>query len=119
MINARTIGVLVLSIVFLLCIPVHILSETLVLEHATAHHMSGHAESDVFSHFDDMANVHWITFTIIISSALVLWFALQDAFFALALHSLPRYFYRKKYHLRTSELFRWLLLHHTSPPRIA
>ncbi len=119
MINTRTIGVLVLSIVFLLCIPVHIFSETLSSNHATMHHVDTGAVATVFSHFNDMMNAPWVAFLISISSALVLWFAVQKVFVLLTPLSPTHPSSREKYDIHSGGIFRWLMLHHTSPPRIA
>ncbi len=103
MINTRTIGVLVLSIVFLLCMPVHIFSETLTSHHTSMHHVDTGAVANIFAHFNDMVNAPWVAVTIDISNALVVWFAIHQAI--LILSALPaRHPFREQRDTHTDHL---------------
>ncbi len=117
MINTQKVGVLVLSLVFLLCIPIHIFSVTQHTTHSQhAHHAEDHVVSDMFAHLGEMTNAPWVLSFIIIVRALLSYFAIMhiDACIRqVIITPHPRVLF-----VDTGGTFYWLTLHHTSPPSL-
>ncbi len=115
MINTQKIGVLVLSLVFLLCIPIHILSVSQHMSHM--HHAEEHVAADMFTHLGEMTHAPWIFSFIIIAGALLYWFRIAYTDACL------KYVVTRSAHTQTfvdtGGISYWLTLHHTSPPSLA
>ncbi len=121
MTSARTIAVLVLSLVFVVCLPVHIFSVSLNTEHTTMHHTNDATEHTilaVFAHAREMTNVPWVTILTIILGAFIFWFRTEYLLNLYRTHSpAPQTFFNTVF-TDSGGVFRWIMLHHTSPPKI-
>jgi hypothetical protein len=116
MITIQRIIVLVLSLSFVLCIPIHTLENSPHTEHS--HHTSNSVVAEVFAHLSDMTKVPWVVLLIIISAAALLWFRLTDilSIYSKELSFVSQNEIHPPYSRNTDSLFLWLVLHHTSPP---
>jgi hypothetical protein len=121
MASARTIAVLVLTLVFVLCMPMHILSASLQTEHNATHHMgetTAHTIVPLFSHAAEMTNTPWIAMLIIILGAFVFWFRAEYLLdFYRTQSPTPQTFFNTVF-TDSGGVFRWIMFHRTSPPQI-
>lgn len=121
MTSARTITVLVLSLVFVLCIPMHVFSASLQTEHTTMHHAgeaATHTIAPLFAHAAEMTNIPWLAVFIIILGAFVFWFRTEYSQNLCRIYSpIPQTFFNTVF-TDSGGVFRWIILHHTSPPKI-
>jgi len=120
MASARTIAVLVLSLVFVLCMPMHIFSASLQTEHDATHHMgetTAHTIAPLFAHAAEMTNTPWVAILIIILGAFVFWFRAEYLLNLYRTHSsIPQTFFNTVFTDSGGFLY-WIRLHYTSPPK--
>jgi hypothetical protein len=119
MTSARYIAVLVLSTVLVLCTPLHIFSLFRDAVHTPTHHASHTAEHSItslFAHANEMTSAPWITMLTIILGALIFWFRTEYLLNLYRIHSpTPQTFFNTVF-TDSGGVFRWIKLHHTSPP---
>jgi hypothetical protein len=111
MMRTSKFSVILLGTAFLLCLPFHVMSFTMVHHE---HHTTSHADAHIFEHFHDMSSA---AFTAMVSVAVVLLF-----FVTVLLEQVRQLTFvtirasQDTNRCRTKRLRDWFRLHFTSPP---